>query len=144
MYFNFHIMKSIGITTLILVVILYAILLPASRIRHQADLGLTPVCRALLQSQSDIKIAKATVMYDASADLYKQAVKLHKQQNKRYGYEMHVLRTPIDRGFANVFLWLQYLIINEMQKAIEEARVDPVSFIFSTASSLTKLISNKT
>jgi hypothetical protein len=69
---------------------------------------------------SEIRIAKATIAYDPMNQIYDGALALHDQHNKRYGYEMHILRTPLVKGFANKMLWLQQTIIAELQRNVAE------------------------
>jgi hypothetical protein len=66
---------------------------------------------------SDTRIAKATILYTPASE---RSLALHSVHNAAFGYEMHVLRTPIVRGFANILLWLQHLIVSEMLKNVEE------------------------
>jgi hypothetical protein len=83
-------------------------------------LELKPVKWKALCEQSDIRIAKATVLYDGSGRMYDMALKLHEAHNKWFGYDMHVLRSKIVKGGLNQALWLQQLIIEELQKPVEE------------------------
>lgn len=69
------------------------------------------------------RIAKATMLYGPPNFIYEAALNSHVQHNKLHGYEMHVLRTPFVKGFQNRLLWLQHLIMTEMQK-LESDRVD--------------------
>jgi hypothetical protein len=69
--------------------------------------------------QSSIRIAKATIAYSPSSNIYNRSLTLHAAQ----GYKTHVLRTPLMRGFSNTFLWLQHVITSEMLK-VENARAE--------------------
>lgn len=63
-------------------------------------------------TQSSILIAKATIAYTPSNNIHARSLALHASQ----GYDTHVLRTPIAKGFANSFLWLQHVITSELVK----------------------------
>jgi hypothetical protein len=76
---------------------------------------------------SDTRIAKATITYAPSSN--NRSLALHAAYNAAFGYPMHVLRTPIVRGFANTLLWLQHLIVSEMLKNVEE-RVEWIMYVF--------------
>ncbi|KAI4682739.1 uncharacterized protein J4E84_007203 [Alternaria hordeiaustralica] len=73
------------------------------------------------RSQSDLRIAKATILYDfRKPDTGTLALDdLHTQN---FGYASHILQTPIVRGALNKFLYLQSLIITELQKPIEDQK----------------------
>jgi hypothetical protein len=71
------------------------------------------------QQQSDIRIPKATILYSHSNSIYNWSVDLHSQHNSRFGYEMHILRTLIVRGYANTLLWVQHVIVEKMMKGGE-------------------------
>jgi hypothetical protein len=83
-------------------------------------LFLQPVEWKAVRIQSDIRIAKATILYEGSHGMYDLALKLHNAHNERFGYNMHVLRSRIVKGGLNKALWLQQLIIAELQKPVEE------------------------
>lgn len=69
-----------------------------------------------IRQQSDICVSKATILYPPSDVIYTRSLTLHSQHNDRFGYEMHVLRTPIVRGYANTLLWVQHVIVGEIMK----------------------------
>jgi hypothetical protein len=50
---------------------------------------------------SDTRIAKACIHYTPTSN---RSLALHSAHNAAFGYLMHVLRTPIVRGFANTLL----------------------------------------
>ncbi|KAF1844373.1 glycosyltransferase family 34 protein [Cucurbitaria berberidis CBS 394.84] len=91
------------------------------------NLTLTPAPWNATRQQNDIRIAKATIHYDRSNALYSQALALHEGHNKQFGYEMHVLRRRIVRGALNRLLFVQQLIITELQKR-EEERVEWIMY----------------
>jgi hypothetical protein len=64
------------------------------------------------RAHSSIRIAKATIAYAPSNGIYARSLALHVSQ----GYKTHVLRTPLVKGFANTFLWLQHVITSELLK----------------------------
>jgi hypothetical protein len=82
---------------------------------------------------SDTRIAKATIAYTPLSN--DRSLALHSTHNAAFGYEMHVLRRPIVRGFANTLLWLQHLIVSEMLKNVEE-RVEWIMYVFISFSLL--------
>lgn len=67
-------------------------------------------------TQSSIRIAKATIAYPPSNNISARSLALHASQ----GHETHVLRTPIVKGFANTFLWLQHVMTRELLKSENE------------------------
>jgi hypothetical protein len=83
-------------------------------------LFLRPMVWKAVREQSDICIAKATILYEGGHGMYKNALLLHEAHNERFVYYMHVLRSKIVRGGLNKALWLQQLIIAELQKPVEE------------------------
>ena len=89
--------------------------IPSSQI-----LTLIPVTWKATKDQSDIRIAKATILYSPSNSVYDHALALHEEHNKKWGYEMHILRTPVVKGSSDTLLWLQHTIITELQKPVEE------------------------
>jgi hypothetical protein len=71
--------------------------------------------------QSDIRITKATISYgERSNPAYEKALKSHEAHDEKWGYEMRVLRSRIVKGGLNKLLWLQHLIVEEMQKSLEK------------------------
>jgi hypothetical protein len=96
-------------------------LLQASRATATSQgLFLRPIEWKAVREQSDIRIAKATILYEGSHGMYDLALKLHDAHNERFGYDMHVLRSRIVKGGLNKALWLQQLIIAELQKPVKE------------------------
>jgi hypothetical protein len=73
------------------------------------------------QQPSTIRIAKATIAYEPSNSIYNRSLELHSEHNERFGYGMHVLRTPTVREYANTLLWLQHVMVGEMMKKGEGA-----------------------
>ncbi|KAI4690332.1 hypothetical protein J4E81_007485 [Alternaria sp. BMP 2799] len=73
------------------------------------------------RSQSDLRIAKATVVYDSKKH-DTDTLALDELHNQNLGYTSHILQTPIVRGALNQFLYLQSLIITELQKPVEEQK----------------------
>jgi hypothetical protein len=67
---------------------------------------------------SDIRIAKATILYDGANGILTQALKMHEEEGQ--GYEVHVLREPIVKGFADQLLWLHEVVVKELRKRGEE------------------------
>jgi hypothetical protein len=78
---------------------------------------------------SSIRIAKATVAYTPTS---LRSLTLHTAHNDVFGYPMHVLRTPIVRGFANPLLWLQQIIVGELVSRTAEQRTEWIMFFDST------------
>ncbi|KAH8645289.1 hypothetical protein IG631_02753 [Alternaria alternata] len=74
-----------------------------------------------IRKQGDWKIVKATMYYE-SGDKTQNARILtpHDFHNEYFRYETHTLRMPIVRGALNRFLYLQSLVIKELQKPIEQ------------------------
>ncbi|KAI4910507.1 uncharacterized protein J4E92_010435 [Alternaria infectoria] len=73
------------------------------------------------RSQSDLRISKATVLYDSKKH-DTGTLALDDLHTQNFGYTSHVLQTPIVRGALNKFLYLQSLIITELQKPIEDQK----------------------
>jgi hypothetical protein len=69
-----------------------------------------------LRSLSPQGITKATIAYEPSNSILNRSLILHEQQNERFSYKMHVLRSSIVRGYANTLLWVQHVIVGEMIK----------------------------
>jgi hypothetical protein len=69
-----------------------------------------------IRPQSSIRIATATIFYSTSTP---PSLTLHNHYAQTHGYKLHVLRTPLVRGFANPLLWLHSLIVAELQKPVE-------------------------
>lgn len=73
------------------------------------------------RQQKDLRITKATVLYDGESKLYGKVVNLHARHGgKGWGYHMHVLRSRIVKGALNKPLWLQELITSELRKPVEK------------------------
>jgi hypothetical protein len=84
-------------------------------------LVLQPVTWNAVRTQSDIRIAKATISYEERSNpTHEKALKSHNAHDEEWGYEMHVLRSRIVKGGLNKLLWLQHLIVEEMQKPLEK------------------------
>jgi hypothetical protein len=66
------------------------------------------------------RITKATVLYTPSNNIYTHSLSLYEVHSKQFGYEQHILHTPIVEGFANQLLWLHQLIVTELQKPTQE------------------------
>jgi hypothetical protein len=71
----------------------------------------TPIC-----TPSSLRIATATILYSPSTP---PSLTLHNHYVQTHDYKLHVLRTPLVRGFANPLLWLHSLIVAELQKPVE-------------------------
>jgi hypothetical protein len=93
---------------------------PAPPLSFPQGLFLRPMVWKAVREQSDMRIAKATILYEGSHDMYENALQLHEAHNERFGYDMHVLRSRIVRRGLNKALWLQQLITAELQKPVEE------------------------
>lgn len=63
------------------------------------------------------------MLYGPTNFIYEKALESHAKHNKVHGYEMHVSRIAIVKGFWNKLLWLQHLILTELQKP-EGDRID--------------------
>jgi hypothetical protein len=63
------------------------------------------------------------MLYGAENDLIKRAVAGHKRHNDKFGYEMHLLRQDMTKGYWNKLGYLLDLIMQELQKD-EEKRVE--------------------
>ncbi|KAF2715621.1 glycosyltransferase family 34 protein [Pleomassaria siparia CBS 279.74] len=62
------------------------------------------------------RVAKASMLYGPPNFLYEAAIESHARHNKLHGYEMYVSRTAITKGYWNKLLWLQHLMVTELQK----------------------------
>ncbi|CAE7031158.1 hypothetical protein CFE70_004378 [Pyrenophora teres f. teres 0-1] len=83
--------------------------------------ALKPVPWNPTRQQADLRIAKATILYDGGSELYDKVITLHDQHaGEEWGYKMHVLRSRIVRGALNKPLWLQEIITSELRKNVEE------------------------
>lgn len=74
------------------------------------------------RKRSELRIAKATVLYNrgiGSSVTAESLLARHEEHNRRHGYTMHVLHTPLVRGAINKLLHLQSLIIASLQQPIE-------------------------
>ncbi|KAI4923479.1 hypothetical protein J4E85_008517 [Alternaria conjuncta] len=85
------------------------------------------------RSQADLRIAKATILHD-NRKYDTRNLALDDLHTQNFGYTSHILQTPIVRGALNKFLYLQSLIITELQKPVEEQKEwilyhDPAVFI---------------
>lgn len=73
------------------------------------------------REQADWRISKATILYEPSTKTHNASFSaLHAFHDKYFNYNTHALRTPIVRGTLNKFLYLQSLIINELQRPVEQ------------------------
>jgi hypothetical protein len=68
---------------------------------------------------SDVRIAKATILYDGANDILARALELH-DSGGYGGCEVHVLRQPIVKGFADQLLWMHEVVVRELRKRGEE------------------------
>jgi len=71
--------------------------------------------------QADLRIAKATALYDSKKHDTRNLA-LDELHNQNFGYTSHILQTPIVRGALNKILYLQSLIITELQKPVEDQK----------------------
>jgi hypothetical protein len=91
------------------------------KVTNSPDLESGSILWMPTRKQEDWKIVKATMYYE-SGDKTQNAriLTLHDFHNECFKYETHTLRTLIVRGALNKFLHLQSLIIEELQKPIEQ------------------------
>jgi len=69
------------------------------------------------RAPSESRIAKATILYDDhSIEILVRALNLH----EAHGYEVHVLRKQIVKGYADQWLWLHEVIVKELRRKSEE------------------------
>jgi hypothetical protein len=71
------------------------------------------------RKQGDLRISKATIQYD-SKTYETRNLALDETHTHNFGYKTHALRTPMVRGALNKLLYLQSLILVELQKPVEE------------------------
>jgi hypothetical protein len=72
------------------------------------------------RTAANIKILKTTTLYSPSNSIYDEVLYHHAAYDERFGYKTVVLRSPIVKGAATQLHWLQYLIIGEMMKPVEQ------------------------
>jgi hypothetical protein len=106
--------KFLAILSALVFALLLFYLKPTSAITY-TSLVLEPVD---LQ-HSDPRIAKATILYDEGNDILTEALKLH-ESGGCGGCEVHVLKQPIVKGFADQLLWLHEVVVKELRKGSEE------------------------
>ena len=76
-------------------------------------LVLKPMIWNATRDPSEVRIAKATILYNShSNDILVRALELQQTQ----GYEVHVLRKQIVNGYADQFLWLHEIIVKELRR----------------------------
>ncbi|KAF2265149.1 hypothetical protein CC78DRAFT_543463 [Lojkania enalia] len=80
----------------------------------------TPVDLGATRRQENLRIAKASMLYGPTNSILEKAIESHVKHNERYGYEMHILRHPISKGFRNKYTWLKQIITNELQNSEED------------------------
>ncbi|KAI4947930.1 hypothetical protein J4E86_008447 [Alternaria arbusti] len=71
--------------------------------------------------QADLRISKATILYNFRQH-DRDNLALDELHTQNFRYTSHILQTPIVRGALNKFLYLQSLIITELQKPIEDQK----------------------
>ncbi|KAG9381380.1 Glycosyltransferase family 34 protein [Pyrenophora tritici-repentis] len=103
----------------------YACLQSHSHVRHAIAPSTTtapkPVAWNPIRRQANLRIAKATILYDGGSELYEKAISLHDQHiGEGWRYKIHVLRSRIVRGALNKPLWLQEIITSELRKNVED------------------------
>ncbi|OCK78074.1 glycosyltransferase family 34 protein [Lepidopterella palustris CBS 459.81] len=49
-------------------------------------------------------------------EIYERAIESHRRHNEIHGYEMHVLRRGVTKGYWNKFAYLLSLVVNELSK----------------------------
>jgi hypothetical protein len=106
--------KCLTFLSALILALLHLYLKPTGAITKTA-LVLSPVDWQPTRHHSDIRIAEVTILYDGANSLLTSALELHEKQE----YEVHVLRQPIVKGFADQLLWLQEVIVKEMRRPSE-------------------------
>ncbi|CAG8947378.1 unnamed protein product [Penicillium salamii] len=66
------------------------------------------------------RIAKVSMLYGGTNDMYERALRSHERHGERWGYPMHVLRQDITAGFWNKPCYLLSLVINELAQPVEK------------------------
>lgn len=71
------------------------------------------------------RIAKVTMLYGSTNELYERALRTHERHNENFGYPMHVLREQILPGWGPMGYWnkpsyLLSLVLSELAKPEEE------------------------
>jgi hypothetical protein len=115
-----------GILTAITIVLVLLVYLTYS---GPPDRTLQTIAWMPTRPPSSIRIAKATISFTSSSQ---RSLALHAAHNDVFGYPIHVLRTPIVRGFANSLLWLQQIIVDELVSKTVEHRAEWIMFFDST------------
>ncbi|KAK3065485.1 hypothetical protein LTS18_006196 [Coniosporium uncinatum] len=79
-------------------------------------------------SNRNAKIAKASMLFGETNELFERALESHRLHNEIYGYPMVVLRESVSVGYWNKLSWLLSLVVLELGK-VEEERVDWLMYI---------------
>lgn len=109
--------------TLLLLIVLVLYVSPIGPGHHAPSLRNTnPILFSPIQPSSPEaagpapRIAKATMLYGRKNAILERVVNSHFTHNRLHGYEMHVLRSRLTKGYTNKLLWMQQLIMEELQK----------------------------
>jgi len=104
---------TLALVSLTIYVLTY---LTPSGISTNTGLVFQPIQWNITRDPSEVRIAKAAILYDSHSNaIWTKALELHQAQ----GYEVHVLRKEIVKGFADQYLWLHEIIVKELRKKSE-------------------------
>jgi hypothetical protein len=103
--------RLLGFGTILAIIGLLAIRHVGSRI---VSIGLPAESVNLVATNP--RIAKVTMLYGRSNELYERAVMSHERHARMHGYQMHILRHEITGGYWNKPSYLLSLVVQELAK----------------------------